>query len=210
MCSFSHDALWKWSQKAEKIPIKSGGEVCIKSETRLCRCNLLPSVSPAVYYLAVVVRLCALLAHMRLGSQAWHTLHGKKKPKKKQVMAQHWWVFSLLSLQICGSSRCCGLSGQCLWQQITHKPFSCLRLPLVTSCKSPQTKTKASTAAFLNVKAELLGFTPPLWAFITTSFFFVLSVVVKVAQENARVRINSGASICLAKMSRHKLVWQEW
>ena len=52
-------------------------------------------------------------------------------------------TFPLLSLQICGSSRCCGLSGQCLWQQWHTQLFSCLRLPCVTSCKKSSEKDES-------------------------------------------------------------------
>lgn len=42
------------------------------------------------------------------------------------------------------------------------QPFSCLGLPCVTSCKSPQTSRRKPQRQFASVEAKLLGITPRL------------------------------------------------
>lgn len=42
------------------------------------------------------------------------------------------------------------------------QPFSCLGLPCVTSCKSPQTTRRKPQRQFVSVEAKLLGITPRL------------------------------------------------
>lgn len=80
---------------------------------------------------------------------------------------------------------------------MTHSSFPVSGCHLSLLVKSPQTRRKPQQQ-LVNIETKLLGFTPRLWAFITTTFFF-LFVDVKVAQENARVHIHSGVEICLAK-----------
>ena len=158
----------------EKITINSAAEVYIKSETWadnyphiifsfffflsspgcLSSCHCCLAVD---FFFSFVLSFFFEVKH---GTSAW----------EKQVRVLH---LPLLSLQICGSSRCCGLSGQCLWQQWHTQPFSCLRLPCVTSCKkSSERETKASTAASWTLKQNFsvllwaLGLQPRLYQFV--------------------------------------------
>lgn len=112
----------------------------------------------------------------------WHFFH-----VRKQVMAEHLRIFCpLLSLQISGSSRFCGLSGQCLWEQ-RHSPFpvsGChvsLLVKVLTQEEKPQ-------CLFVHVEAELLDITPRRCLFLLSHCFISLWFV-KVAQMNTNGRV---------------------
>lgn len=160
-------------------------------------------MSPAVHYLAVVFRLCALLAHMHLWGQAWHLCMGKK-----QVMAQRRWVFSVY---LCRSVAVQGAVAYLVsaFHSNDTELFSCLRLPCVTSCKVSSDKMKASTAACERWSKTSRFYSSALslhYNHFFFFFFFYQFVVVKVAQNTyPQQRVN-----LFGKISPHKLVWQEW
>lgn len=97
-------------------------------------------------------------ACVQIWGQAWRLCMGKK-----QVIA--WYP---LSMQICGRSRCCGLSGQCLWEQ-WHTALFLSQTASVTSCKSLPTRRKPQRY-FVNVETKTFRFYCSPRVFITATF----------------------------------------
>lgn len=148
-------ATVKITKKLHKVDRRIN--VQLSSALSVCGCSL--------YFFAVVCALCSLTCNyeVKYGIVAWEKTFYDRAPV----------IFLLLSLQICGSSRCCGLSGQCLDSSDTQS-FSCLRLSVSLLVKSPQAKRKPQRQ-FVKVEAKFLGISIRLWASITaTAYQFVV------------------------------------
>lgn len=187
----------QWNS-AKKFRIKSGGKKFVLNQKldqaikgKLSWYDLQPAVSPAVHYLAVVFRLCALHAHMHLWGQAWHLCMGKK-----QVMAQHRWVFSFY---LCRSVAVQGAVAYLVsaFHSNDTELFSCLRLPCVTSCKVSSDKMKASTAACERWSKTSRFYSSAL-SLHYNHFFFFFFISLWLWKWH-KIHIRSSVSICLAK-----------
>lgn len=134
---------------------------------------------------------------MRSRGPAWHLC------MKKSRLWQGAGVFLLLSLQICGSSRCCGLSGQCIFTAMTQSPFP------VSGCDVSllvNVLRKKPQRHLVNIKTKLLGFTPRLQPLLETPLSISLWFL-KVAQQ--MFNYISTTSVCEVKTPAYKLVWQQ-
>lgn len=156
---------------------------CIRSDSPDIIFSL--TVSPACFIISlVVVKLvcffffCLCSPHMRLRGQAWHPLHGKKQNKKKNRLWHRTGEFPFLFifLQICGSSRCCGLSGQCVRLAVTHSPFpvsGCCHVSLLVRSQTHTTrrKKKKKPRAASSLRTSRFYSSSPSFFF----FFFIIT-----------------------------------